>query len=276
MARVTQYNINWLNFNSRISTDYPIFINTTGYFDATSHFETYNPNGRDDYYLMYITDGQLTVEFDDGEHTVKKGNVVIFPPKYGYKYRGKPPLHYLYSHFTGSYADRLLEECGFNSLPCIIKNDFNVELDNKFNFMIDTFLLKKPLWAQRCACILQDMLIDIHNDALDKSDNSPLKASLKHIHSFFTSKIDIHYLASLENLSNSRYVVVFKDQIGKSPNEYIIDLRLQFAKNLLESTNMSIKQISERVGYSDQYFFSRLFKKHLGVSPQGYRKDKLL
>lgn len=276
MARVTRYNIDWLNFNSRISTDYPILINTTGYYEATTSFETYNSIGRDDYYLMYIIDGQLTIEIDGSESTLKKGAIVIFPPEYRYKYRGNPPAHYLYVHFTGSYADRFLEECGFNNLPCIIKNEFNIELNNKFNLMIDTLIYNRPLSIQKCACLLQEILIDIRTDALNKLDNSPLKASLNHIHSFFTSKVDIPYLAGLENLSNSRYVAIFKNQTGKSPNEYIIDLRLQLAKSLLENTNMSIKQISERVGYNDQYFFSRLFKKHLGVSPQNYRKDKLL
>ena len=67
-----------------------------------------------------------------------------------------------------------------------------------------------------------------------------------------------------------------KKHTGKSPNEYIIELRLQFAKNLLDNTNMSIKQISERVGYSDQYFFSRIFKKYLGISPQSYRNKNEL
>ena len=64
--------------------------------------------------------------------------------------------------------------------------------------------------------------------------------------------------------------------MGKTPNEYIIELRLQFAKKLLDNTNLSIRQISENVDYSDQYFFSRLFKKHMGVSPQNYRnKNKV-
>ena len=61
--------------------------------------------------------------------------------------------------------------------------------------------------------------------------------------------------------------------MGKPPNEYIIELRLQFAKNMLSGTNMSIKQISEHIGYNDPYFFSRLFKKHIGISPQEYRKN---
>ena len=275
MARTTRYqNLEWLNFNSKSTNDYPILINTTGYYDALSPFETYNSLGRDDYYLIYITDGQLSFDIDGNEHIAKKGSAIIFPPNYLYKYRGSSTTRYLYAHFTGSYADKFVEECGFDNLPCIIENDFNIEIQNKFNLLINTFLLNESLSIQRCACLLQEILIDIYKDNKDKANSSLLKASLKYIHSFFTSKIEIPYLASLENLSNSRYVAVFKNQTGKSPNEYIIDLRLQLAKNLLDNTNMSIRQISESIGYNDQYFFSRLFKKHLGVSPQQYRKNK--
>lgn len=272
MARTIVLHNDYLNFNNKSSRDYPIQVNTAGYYDASSPFTTFNSVGRDDYYLLYLVDGQLSVIINNKEHTIKKGSAVIFPPKYRYKYFGNPPIHYLYVHFTGSYADRFLEECGFVDLPCIIENDFSVEMQSKFNLMINAFLYKDPLYIQKSACLLQEILISIYENAKDKAEDSPLKASLKYIHNFFTSKIDIPYLANLENLSNSRYVTIFKKQMGKSPNEYIIDLRLQLAKSLLENTNMSIRQISESVGYTDQYFFSRLFKKHIGVSPQAYRK----
>ncbi len=274
MPKILQYPNDWLNFHSKCSNDYPILINAAGHYNSTVPFDTYNSIGRDDYYLIYIIDGQLSIEIDGNEQIAKKGASVIFPPKYKYKYRGKPPAHYLYAHFTGSYADDFLKECGFDNLPCVIENDFNTELQNKFSLMINTYLHNEHLSIQKCACLLQEILIAICNDALDKADNSPLKASLKYIHSFFTSKIDVPYLASLEKLSNSRYITVFKKQMGKSPNEYIIDLRLQLAKSLLDNTNMSIRQISESIGYNDQYFFSRLFKKHLGISPQNYRKNR--
>lgn len=272
MARTIVLHNDYLNFNNKCSCDYPIQVNTAGYYDASSPFTTFNSVGRDDYYLLYLVDGQLSVIINNKEHTIKKGSIVIFPPKYRYKYFGNPPIHYLYVHFTGSYADRFLEECCFVDLPCIIENDFSVEMQSKFNLMINAFLYKDPLYIQKSACLLQEILISIYENAKDKAEDSPLKASLKYIHNFFTSKIDIPYLANLENLSNSRYVTIFKKQMEKSPNEYIIDLRLQLAKSLLENTNMSIRQISESVGYTDQYFFSRLFKKHIGVSPQAYRK----
>ncbi len=265
-----------LRFNSKSSNAYPLLINTSGFYEATSPFETHNSIGRDDYYLMYVIDGQLSVYINGSEHIAKKGNAVIFPPKYAYKYSGNPPAHYLYAHFTGSYADGFLTECGFDNLPRIINNEYNAEMQNKFNKLIDTFIFSEPLSILRCATILQEIILDIVQTESDKSNNSPLEASLKHIHTCFANKIDIPYLAEMERLSNSRYIAVFKKLMGKSPNEYIIDLRLQLAKSLLVNTNMSIRQISERIGYTDQYFFSRLFKKHLGLSPQEYRKENLL
>lgn len=274
MARITRYiDDELMNFNSKISNDYPILINVAGYYDALSPFETYNTIGRDDYYLIFVTNGQLSIKIDDNTRYAPKGSFVIIPPKYKYRYEGNPPTYYLFVHFTGAYVDRFLKECGFDNLPCIINSEFSVEMHKKFNKLIDTFLYNEPLSIQASAAILQEIIVDIAKIELDKANNSPLKVSLKHIHNFYTSEIDIPYLAKMENLSYSRYVVNFKRHIGKSPNDYIIDLRLKLAKKLLDSTNMSIKQISERVGYYDQYFFSRLFKNHVGISPRNYRKS---
>ena len=263
----------WLNFKNKSSMDYPLLVNTTGYCDILSPFETDNHVGRDDYYLIYVIKGQLSINIDDNVYFATKGSAVIFPPKYKYKYRGSPPAYYLFAHFTGSYATDFLNECGFDNLPCIIETDFSIELQNKFNLMIDTFLRNEQLSIQKCACLLQEILLDIRINTLDKTNDSPIKASLKYIHSFFTSKIDIPYLANIEGLSNSRYIAVFNQQTGKSPNRYIVDLRIQFAKKLLDNTNLSVRQISENVGYNDQYFFSRLFKRHVGIPPKEYRKQ---
>ncbi len=272
MAKIIRYiDDELLYFNSKASNDYPLLINTAGHYDVQTPFETYSSIGRDDYYLAFVTNGQLSINIDGNICTATKGNFVIFPPKYHYQYAGNPPTYYLSIHFTGSYADRFLKECGFNNLPCIINSEFSIEMQNKCQKLIDTFLLNEPLAIQVCASILQEIILDIAKIELDKAITSPLKASLKYIHSFYTNKIDIPYLAKIENLSYSRYVTKFKKQTGKSPNEYIIDLRLQLAKSLLENTVMSIKQISERIGYTDQYFFSRLFKNHVRLSPRAYR-----
>ncbi|MBQ7225397.1 MAG: helix-turn-helix domain-containing protein [Clostridia bacterium] len=274
MARTKRHSkIEWLNFNNRHSSEFPLLVNTAGYCDLLSPFETYNPVGRDDFYLMYIIEGELLLDMPDFKRTICRGDAFIIPPKHMYRYSGSERIYYLYVHFTGSYASRLLKECGFDSLPCVIENDFSTKLQKSFNSMIDIFLQDEHLSIQRCACLLQEILLSICMTMLDSKNNSPIKTSLKFIHSAFTERIDVPYLAGLEKLSISHYTTIFKKQTGKSPNEYIIDLRLQLAQNFLCSTNMSVKQISHRVGYADQYFFSRLFKKRLGVSPQVYRKQ---
>nr|WP_243145844.1 AraC family transcriptional regulator [Clostridium chromiireducens] len=64
---------------------------------------------------------------------------------------------------------------------------------------------------------------------------------------------------------------VFKEKTGESPINYLINLRLEKAKDLLISTESPIKSIAQSVGYSDAYYFSKLFKKYYGHSPYKYR-----
>ena len=85
MAQKTRHlSIEWLNVKSKSSMDYPLIVNTTGYCDVPYSFETYNPVGRDDYYLIYITEGELTLDIDGRKCTVKRGSSIVFPPKYMY------------------------------------------------------------------------------------------------------------------------------------------------------------------------------------------------
>jgi YesN/AraC family two-component response regulator len=78
---------------------------------------------------------------------------------------------------------------------------------------------------------------------------------------------------SLESLSKSAYLSpvylskIFKEETGDSPINYLINMRLNKAKELLEEGDLSIKTIAKSVGYNDAYYFSKLFKKHFGVSP---------
>lgn len=82
-------------------------------------------------------------------------------------------------------------------------------------------------------------------------------------------------LAQIENLSVSRYCALFRNLIGMPPSQYIIDLKLKNACELLAESNYSIKKIGNSVGYNDAQMFSNFFRKHLGISPSDYRKRNL-
>ncbi len=265
-----------INQKSIYSTDAPLIVNLVN--DCFTNIEpfsydTYNCQGREDYFLIYVTDGIFNTKINDKAHSFKKGAVVIYPPKFKYHYWGTPPSKYLCAHFTGSHAERFLTDLGFPSeQPYAQDGEFLPKIVDLFDKMIEQSLTNAPFLKQSLACLLEEILLTI---AVGKARNNgyrALRSSIKYIHLNYTEKIQIPHLAKLEGLSNSRYITVFSKEMGKTPSEYILDLRLARARDLLLSTNMEISRVGVSCGYKDQYFFSKIFKKHMGISPQEYRK----
>ena len=265
-----------LNQKSVKSTDAPLVINLVN--DCFTYFEpfeydTYNCEGRDDYFLIYVTDGIFSTEIDNDIFNLGKGAVVLYPPKFKYHYWGKPPSKYLCVHFTGSHVEKLLGDLGFTTLePYILENEFSPKIKSLFDKMVEQDVTRAPFLKYSLACLLEEILLTIAIVNVKNSGHRTFKKSIKYIHENYTEKIQVPYLAKLEGLSNSRYITLFSKETGKTPSEYILELRLQRACDLLLSTDIGIGPIGASSGYKDQYFFSKIFKKHIGVSPQEYRK----
>jgi AraC family transcriptional regulator len=81
-------------------------------------------------------------------------------------------------------------------------------------------------------------------------------------------------IASLVRLSPFHFARCFKQSTGLPPHRYLIQLRIEKAKELLEHTALPITEIAAQVGYEDPGYFSRLFLKEAGVSPSQYRRDR--
>lgn len=87
----------------------------------------------------------------------------------------------------------------------------------------------------------------------------------------FTRELKISELARMVNVSESHLRHLFKSETGLTPTQYLKRLRMQKARTLLESTFLSVKQICNQVGFTDDTYFSREFKKSYGVAPGRYR-----
>ena len=79
-------------------------------------------------------------------------------------------------------------------------------------------------------------------------------------------------LAASAHLSRSHFVELFKQQLGYAPIDYFIRLSMQRACQLLDNTGMSVKAIAATVGYDDQLYFSRVFRRVNHLTPGGYRQ----
>lgn len=98
--------------------------------------------------------------------------------------------------------------------------------------------------------------------------------ALNSINSDCTSKLGVDDYAKMCNLSTSYFTHLFTSVTGFSPMEYKQLQRINIAKNLLSTTNLSIKEISTVIGFKDPLYFGRCFKQSTGQTPSSYRSKK--
>jgi AraC-like DNA-binding protein len=98
---------------------------------------------------------------------------------------------------------------------------------------------------------------------------------IQHMERHLNEPLRISTLAALAGLSPSQFFFSFKAVTGVSPIAFLIDLRIRRACELLQDPQSSIKKAAELVGYSDRYYFTRMFKQVMGVPPGEYRRTLL-
>jgi len=95
---------------------------------------------------------------------------------------------------------------------------------------------------------------------------------VEYIHANLEKRITADDLARAARLSRSRLCYLFKAEMGVAPMQYLKRCRIEKARDLLESTPLSLKEIRSRVGLSDRSHFTRGFKETFGVTPFEYRR----
>ena len=107
-------------------------------------------------------------------------------------------------------------------------------------------------------------------------DESEMKRVREYIDANIYTKISISKAAELIYRSKDYIIKSFVREYGKTPYEYALERKMDAACELLRSTRLPISVIAEKLGYSDQHYFSNLFKKRIGKSPSEYRRASLI
>jgi two-component system, response regulator YesN len=99
-----------------------------------------------------------------------------------------------------------------------------------------------------------------------------VKKIIEYIDSSYTEDISLSMLSRQFNVSLGYLSALIKKETGTNYSDYVVDKRLNLAKELLSDESLSIQEIVERVGYKDYFHFNKSFKKHFGVTPSQHRK----
>jgi len=111
--------------------------------------------------------------------------------------------------------------------------------------------------------------------AKDNVRSTPIKEALQFIHEHLHEPFSLRDVAKSIHLNASYFSVLFKEETNMTFSEYVTRSRVQKAKSLLVTTDLSIEEIAEAVGYQTAKYFIKLFKEFEGVTPHRFRKHHL-
>lgn len=229
--------------------------------------------------IFFIIDGSGVFLFRDAELTVTKNDVVIIHPNIPHTEKSNQidsleyiafgvegiifnspeqdsPYHFfkLYNPDKYAYYLRTLISEAKNQLQ-----DYNIICQNLFNILIT--MLKRDY--------------NIHVKHVEvKKINKDIALVQDFIQHHFREDITLSTLAEVAHLNKYHLAHIFKETVGVSPIEYLNRVRIQECKLLLETTDFSIQNIADFIGFSSQSYFTQVFKRMTGMTPSEYRKKK--
>ena len=228
------------------------------------------------YLFEFVLKEHGFVEVESRRYDCPTDSYFMIPPNVDNKYWSAPGVAQEKIFFVcrGSLVKSLLEIYGLEK-SYIVKDAGS--LVKYFNNML---ILAKQYGARkdREAALVFHKFMQAAHLIVYKDDEVPLPPVVQKLHKLLDAhlekKIDFSIISKEIAYSQAYIVRLFKKHMGVTPHEYILRRRIETAQLLLRHSTLSIKEIAERLVFSDQYHFSNYFKKCLGVSPSQFRKPE--
>lgn len=245
---------------------------------------SFGPASRNHFLFHYILSGTGTLFADDSKgdtqtYQVKSGQgFMIFPKQITTYIADKTlPWEYVWVEFDGLRAKEIIEIAGLTPDKPI----YHAHSKDLREHMKDEMLYIAEHGSESPFHLIGHLYLFI--DYLSRSSASMrlssegrvrdfyIKEALTYIEQNFQNDISVEGIAEFCGLNRSYFGRIFKDAVGKSPQEFLVNYRMVKATELLKLTDLTIRDIGNAVGYPNQLHFSRAFKHTYGSSPREWR-----
>lgn len=238
----------------------------------------------DDYLLIYCLEGAGKLEYGEKgkRRIIRPGDLIVLPRNTPHHYwtEQKNPWSIYWIHFDGSLAQDFLDQLETEGDSPVLSLGIHSRLVTDFEALLDARQARHHLASYlHSANQLRQLLTHIALLLPLARQQQEEALDLEKVHSLMQTRLheqlDVETLAAAVSLSKFHFIKKYKTLTGTTPINHFIQLKIERACHLLDVTNKGIKEIAWAVGYEDAYYFSRIFRKMMGISPTRYREMRL-
>lgn len=228
----------------------------------------------DPYFRFYFPlKGEFQLLYAAETVSIKPGRIWLIPPVAPFLFKGvEPSTHYWFHFFS-----RELRKIPDLLTPCSAEVGDPEKLEKEFLELIELVRTCRSLGEaeeirHRCVRMMTPVIGNALNDAEYKTvREGQFSKVIDYIDRNLHRKIEVEELVRLVHLPRAKFSSEFSKAFGCPPKQYITSRRVDRAKHLLIRTDLSVKEIAQETGFSNEFFFSRIFRKYTASSPSGYR-----
>ena len=226
--------------------------------------------------IGYIKEGSVCVCVNGAEQVVEQGGLYYLPMMQLYGHHTlTPTARVLWTHFSLSAADRAV--AAQLRFPLSVRAEQPEQIEKMFSTMLEAMDGGQPGWPLRAGAMMQLLFSEFLRLSAPQlaicpqSKASEMEQIAQYIQNNLHRSPTVDQLAEQAGLAPSYFIREFKRLFRESPIQYMLNQKMQAAGNYLENSSLSIKEISLRLGFVNQNYFSAFFRKHAGFTPSEYR-----
>ncbi|TFE28609.1 helix-turn-helix domain-containing protein [Cohnella luojiensis] len=264
---------------SRFPLTRDLYVSDIGFFPRARHHYRERKEGCESHIFIYCSDGEGWVESEGTLSILRERQLAVIPAGVPHRYGASTaaPWSIYWFHLQGEqvldYIRLYNLDSGPLSLPAGAYGEMVEGFDKCYGLLSDKpySLPVQVLVSRTIGQMLGTIGLRAGGSAIDRKREQDLERAIRYMNERLTSAIKLSDVATYAGLSKQHLIYLFNQETGMPPIEYFLRLKMQKAGQLLSLTGMTVKEIAAYVGNPDPYYFSRLFKKIMGMSPTEYR-----
>jgi AraC-like DNA-binding protein len=231
-----------------------------------------------DFQIVYIIKGQGTFNAEGITYTVNPGSMFLVMPgmRHSYKPVFETGWHEYWVGFNGSFFMKLAREGILSKEHIFFDMGLHEQYLNIFDDIFEEVRAQRPLYQFKAGIGVMTLLGEMLSHERRKEQPNYYQKTVekaKYLMEFnIYGAINLSSIAEQIGISTSRLNEIFKTYTAMTPYQYYIHIKILKAERLLEQPDACVKEVAFRLGFEDQYYFSRLFKNKTGVTPSRWKQ----